>query len=56
VRLSHGWLHPDVRFDDDGLVSHAGLVPVMALAERAKLSALIEDKVHLGAGQVRRLG
>jgi hypothetical protein len=52
VRLSHSWSRPEVRFDDGGLVSHVGLVPVMALAEQAELSALIEDKVHLGASRV----
>jgi len=40
VRLLHelGKIH--ARFDDPHLVSHAGLVPVMALAQRAGLGAL----------------
>jgi hypothetical protein len=34
-------------FDDENLVSCAGLMPVMALAERAGLSELIESKVTI---------
>jgi len=41
VRLSHVWSGATPRFDDENLVSFAGLVPVMALAERAGLSELI---------------
>jgi len=33
------------RFDDPNLVSTAGLVPVMALAERAGLGALVDEHV-----------
>jgi len=32
-------------FDDPNLVSTAGLVPVMALAQRAGLSALVDEHV-----------
>src|SRR4051794_14313809 len=45
VQLSHAWGQAAPLFDDDNLVSCAGLVPVMALAERAGLSALVSDKV-----------
>jgi hypothetical protein len=34
-------------FDDENLVSCAGLVPVMGLAERAGLSELIDQRVTL---------
>ena len=37
-------------------MSQAGLVPVMALAERAGLSALVEEKVRLGTTRVRSAG
>jgi hypothetical protein len=37
-----------VRFDDPNLVSHAGLVPVMRLAQDAGLDGLAEDLVRLG--------
>ena len=35
------------RFDDPNLVSTAGLVPVMALAQRAGLGALVEAHVSV---------
>jgi len=35
-------------FDDPNLVSHGGLVPVMALAERAGLPELLEGHVRPG--------
>jgi hypothetical protein len=35
-------------FDDPNLVSHAGLVPVMALAERAGLHDLVAEHVRPG--------
>jgi len=34
-------------FDDDNLVSLAGLVPVLALAEQTALSELLADKVDI---------
>ncbi|MFI9456801.1 IS1380 family transposase, partial [Amycolatopsis sp. NPDC052450] len=37
-----------VRFDDAGLVSCAGLVPVLRLAEDIGLGGLIEGRVDLG--------
>ena len=33
-------------FDDDNLVSHAGLVPVLELAEQARLSQLLDEHVR----------
>jgi hypothetical protein len=33
-------------FDEPNLVSHAGLVPVMALAERAGLPGLLAETVR----------
>lgn len=40
MRLSHGFSAVSYGFDDPNLVSSAGLVPVMGLAERAGLSRL----------------
>ena len=37
MRLLHSLVKTHALFDDPNLVSHAGLVPVMALAERAGL-------------------
>ncbi len=56
MKLSHIWSRATVGFDDGGLVSLAGLAPVMALAERAGLSELIEEKVDLGATRVSSAG
>jgi hypothetical protein len=48
VRLSHDPLKTHASFDDPNLVSRAGLVPVMALAERAGLAALVREHVSVG--------
>ena len=40
-------------FDDDNLVSCAGLVPVMTLAQRTGLSDLLADKVHIAAPRIK---
>jgi len=46
MRLSHDPLKISASFDDPNLVSRAGLVPVMALAERAGLAGLVRRHVH----------
>jgi len=48
VRLSHATARTRALFDDPHLVSHAGLVPVMALAERAGLGGLVAEHVRPG--------
>jgi hypothetical protein len=48
VRLLHELAKIDVRFDDPHLVSRAGLVPVMALAQRAGLGSLVAEHVRIG--------
>lgn len=47
-----------VEFDEANLVSFAGLAPVLALAERAGLSELIDEKVRIdpGATKVKSAG
>ena len=47
MRLSHDPLKNSARFDDPNLVSRAGLVPVMALAERAGLHGLTRRHVRI---------
>jgi len=47
VRLLHGTPVVRATFDDPNLVSSAGLVPVMRLAESADLRGLVRDKVRL---------
>jgi hypothetical protein len=48
VRLFHSLAKTHVSFDDPNLVSHAGLVPVMALADRAGLADLAAEHVRPG--------
>src|SRR5271166_1258068 len=48
VRLLHSLARTRASFDDPNLVSHAGLVPVMALAERAGLGDLVAEHVRAG--------
>jgi hypothetical protein len=45
VRLLHSLAKTHASFDDPHLVSHAGLVPVMALAQRAGLGELAAEHV-----------
>src|SRR5260370_4085788 len=48
MRLSHDPLKTSARFDDPNIVSRAGLVPVMSLAERAGVCALARWDVAVG--------
>jgi hypothetical protein len=48
VRLLHSLARTRASFDDPNLVSHSGLVPVMALAERARLRGLVAEHVNPG--------
>ena len=48
MRLLHDLAKIHVTFDDPNLVSRAGLVPVMALAQRAGLAALVDEHVRIG--------
>ena len=45
MRLLHSLTRTHASFDDPNLVSHAGLVPVMALAQRAGLGELVTQHV-----------
>jgi hypothetical protein len=48
VRLLHDLAKIHTTFDDPNLVSRAGLVPVMALAQRAGLGDLVAGHVRIG--------
>jgi hypothetical protein len=48
VQLLHALARTHASFDDPNLVSHAGLVPVMALAQRAGLAGLVAEHVRPG--------
>ena len=56
MKLPDGWSRARPLFDNENLVSFAGLVPVMALAERAGLSELISSKVAITATRVASAG
>ena len=47
MRLLHDWAKIHATFDDPNLVSQAGLLPVMALAQRAGLAALAGEHVRI---------
>ena len=48
MRLLHSLPRTCASFDDPNLVSHAELVPVMALAQRARLAGLVAAHVRPG--------
>ena len=48
MRLLHSLARTHASFDDPSLVSHAGLVPVMAQAQRAGLADLVAEHVRPG--------
>ena len=48
MRLLHSLARTHASFDDPDLVSRAGLVPVMALAQRAGLADLVAEHVRPG--------
>lgn len=47
VKVSHKFGAGSAVFDDDRLVSCAGLVPVMTLAEQTGLSQMLDEKVRI---------
>lgn len=56
MKLHHAWSRAQPLFDDENLVSCAGLVPVMALAETAGLSELVSVKVAINTTAVKSAG
>ena len=53
MKLPDGWSRSTPVFDDENLVSFAGLVPVMGLAERAGLPELIDGRYDRGEADGR---
>jgi hypothetical protein len=53
VQVSHKFAMESAVFDDDNLVSCAGLVPVMRLAEQAGLARLVSEKVRISAPRIK---
>ena len=56
VKLPHAWSKATPLFDDEHLVSCAGLVPVLGLAERAGLCELVTERVRLASTRVASAG
>jgi len=53
VRVSHRFTAGSARFDEDNLVSYAGLVPVLGLAEQTRLPEIIDEKVSIKAPRIK---
>ena len=53
VQVSHRLAAGSAVFDEDNLVSCAGLVPVMTLAQQTGLGRLLADKVHITAPRIK---
>jgi Transposase DDE domain group 1 len=53
VQVSHRFAAESAVFDDDHLVSYAGLVPVMTVAAQTGLSRLLTEKVHIAVPRIK---
>src|ERR671910_1200979 len=53
VRVSHRFTAGSARFDEDNLVSDAGLVPLLGLAEQTGLAEIIAEKVSLTTPRIK---
>src|SRR5215210_3153391 len=53
VRVSHRFTAGSARFDEDNLVSDAGLVPLLGLAEQTGLREILAEKVSIKTSRIR---
>src|SRR6266567_3775037 len=53
MRVSHRFTAGSARFDEDNLVSDAGLVPLLGLAEQTGLAEIIAEKVSIKAPRIK---
>src|SRR3954464_14970534 len=53
VRVSHSITAGSARFDEDNLVSDAGLVPLLGLAEQTRLPQIIAEKVSIKTPRIK---
>src|SRR4051812_22373870 len=53
VRVSHRFTAGSARFDEDNLVSDAGLVPLLGLAEQTGLAEIITGKVSITTPRIK---
>ncbi|AGB23020.1 hypothetical protein Mycsm_02691 [Mycobacterium sp. JS623] len=53
MQVSHNFMPTSAVFDDERLVSCAGLVPVMELATQTGLADLLAEKVHIAEPRIK---
>src|ERR671926_795539 len=53
VRVCHRFTAGSARFDEDNLVSDAGLIPLLGLAEQTGLAEIIARKVSITAPRIK---
>ena len=53
MKVSHRFVRGSAVFDDGNLVSSAGLVPVMTLAEQTGLRRLLDEKVRISVPRIK---
>jgi hypothetical protein len=53
VGVFHRFIASSARFDEDNLVSHAGLVALLGLADQTRLPAIITEKVSIKNSRIR---
>ncbi len=53
MRVSHRFTASSARFDEDNLVSHAGLVPLLGLAQQTRLPQIIAKKVSIKTSGIK---
>src|SRR3954471_20486226 len=53
VRVSHRFTTGSARFDEDNLVSAAGLVPVLGLAEQTRLPEILAETVSIKTSRIK---
>ena len=53
MRVSHRFTAGSARFDEDNLVSHAGLVPLLGLAEQTRLPEILAETVSITTSRIK---
>src|SRR3954453_18844926 len=53
VRVSHRFTAGSARFDEDNLVSDAGLVPLLGLAEQTQLQRILAETVSIKTARIK---
>lgn len=53
MRVSHRFTTTSACFEEDNLVSYAGLVPLLGLAEQTRLPSLLAEKVSIKTPRIK---